>query len=341
MASTSSRIALIAMPFEEQWRAHLQNLAPHLQIEVRPVRQLEDISPEIWQHVEILYTLHIVPAPEQAPKLRWVQLYSAGANHVLDHPLFHTETIFTTASGVHTVNGAEYVLMMILAWFHRLPQLMAWQSRGQWPPDRERNSKAVPEELRGKTIGIVGYGSIGREVARQAAAFGMRVLALQRRDDHRDHGFIFPNVGDPLGTIPERYYTFTQLHELLHECDVVVVAVPLTPQTRNLFDEAAFKAMKPGAFLVNIARGEVCDEAALIRALQEHTIAGAGLDVFSQEPLPPESPLWHLPNVLLSPHIMGLTPHYDERAWMIFEENFRRYMAGVSMMNVVDKQLQY
>lgn len=347
MTPTSSRLVLVTLPFEEQWRAHLQSLAPHLQVEVRPARHLDDIPREVWQHVEILYTVHLLPTPEQAPKLRWVQLYSAGADRALDHPLFRTGTIFSTASGVHTINGAEYVLMMILAWFHRLPQLLSWQSKGQWPPNAVRGygissgAELLPEELRGKTIGIVGYGSIGREVARQAAAFGMHVLALQRGDDHRDRGFLFPDVGDPAGTLPERYYTFEQLHELLRVCDVVLAAVPLTEQTRNLFDEAAFRAMKPDAFFINIARGEVCDEAALIRALQEHTIAGAALDVFSQEPLPAESPLWHLPNVLLSPHIMGLTPHYGERAWLIFEENFRRYLAGEPMLNVVDKQLQY
>jgi phosphoglycerate dehydrogenase-like enzyme len=342
MTQTSSRFVLITQPFEERWRAHLQSLAPHLHVEVRQARHLDDIPREMWQHVEILYTLRLLPTPELAPNLHWVQLYSAGADRVLDHPLFHTDTIFSTASGVHTIIGTEYVLMMMLAWFHRLPQLLSWQSKGQWPPNTVRfGPSLLAEELRGKTIGIVGYGSIGREVARLAAAFGMRVLALQRGDDRRDRGFLFPDVGDPLGNVPERYYTFEQLYDLLHVCDVVLAAVPLTEQTRNLFDDAAFRAMKPDAFFVNIARGEVCDEPALIRALQEHTIAGAALDVFSQEPLPVESPLWHLPNVLLSPHVMGLTPHYGERAWMIFEENFRRYLAGEPMLNVVDKQLQY
>jgi phosphoglycerate dehydrogenase-like enzyme len=270
-----------------------------------------------------------------------VQLHSAGADHVLEHPLFRSPVEFTTASGVHAINIAEYVFAMALAWFHRLPRMLEWQARGQWPPDRERWALFVPEELWGKTIGIVGYGSIGRQVARLAKAFGMRVLAMQRGEDHRDHGFVFPGTGDPEGTLPDRFYTPAQLHEMLAESDIVVIAVPLTPETRGMFNEAAFRAMKRDAFLINIARGSVCEEPALIRALQEGWIGGAALDVFEQEPLPPEHPLWRLPNVLISPHVAGFTPHYDARAAQIFEENLARYMRGEPLLNRVDKARGY
>jgi phosphoglycerate dehydrogenase-like enzyme len=164
---------------------------------------------------------------------------------------------------------------------------------------------------------------------------------MQRGTDHRDHGFQFPGVGDPEGRLPERYYSPEQLHEMLSESDIVLIAVPLTPQTQGMFDKAAFHAMKSTAFLVNIARGDVCNEADLISALQEKQIAGAALDVFQQEPLPSDSPLWHLPNVFISPHISGLTPEYDKRVAMIFAENLRRYLAGEPLYNVVDKQLGY
>jgi phosphoglycerate dehydrogenase-like enzyme len=199
----------------------------------------------------------------------------------------------------------------------------------------------VPEELNGKTIGIVGYGSIGRHVARLADVFGMRVLAMKRNPQHADVGFQFTDVGDPEGALPDRYYTPHQLHALLSESDVVLIAVPLTPQTQELFDEAAFQAMKSTAFLVNIARGGVCKETALIDALKQQRIAGAALDVFHQEPLPPDHPLWHLPNTFISPHIAGLTPHYNERAATIFEENLRRYLAGEPLYNIVDKTEGY
>ncbi len=337
-----TRIVLITVRIEPHRLKRLQNLSPDLQIEQRLIRSLTEIPDDLWQSVEVLYTFgSILPSPEQVPQLRWVQLYSAGADHIIDHPLFRTPVIFTTASGVHAINIAEYVFAVVLAWFHRLPRLFEWKQRGQWSSNAERYSLFMPEELQGKTIGIVGYGSIGRQIVRLAKAFGMRVLAMQRGTDHRDHGFVFPGIGDPEGTLPDRYYTTDQLHSMLSESDVVVISLPLTPGTRGMFNQAAFQAMKPTSFLVNIARGDICNEADLIRALEERQIAGAALDVFDQEPLPSDSPLWRLPNVLISPHITGLTPQYDERAAMIFEENLRRYLAGEPFYNVVDKDRGY
>lgn len=340
--NNKSHVVLSTYQLDSQWVERLQSLSPALQIEQRPVHSLKEIPDNLWQEVEILYSFAgTFPSPEQVPLLRWVQLYSAGANRILDQPLFHTSVIFTTASGVHASNIAEYVLMVILDWFHHFPLLQQWQQRGQWPPASERASLFMADELRGKTIGIVGYGSIGRQVARLASAFGMRVLAMQHGSDHRDRGFQFPGIGDLEGTIPERYYTPDQLHEMLSQSDVVVIAVPMTPQTRGMFDAAAFRAMRPTAFLVNIARGGIIDEGALIDALEEKQIAGAALDVFQQEPLPSTSPLWHLPNVFISPHITGLTPQYNERVLMIFYENLRRYLAGEPLLNVVDKAQGY
>jgi phosphoglycerate dehydrogenase-like enzyme len=340
----TSRVVLITAPIEVHWLDRLQNLfSQDLRIEQWSPRSLAAIPASLWQEVEILYTSFATPLPslEQAPLLRWVQLYSAGPDPVVNHPLFRSQVTFTTASGVHAINIAEYVFTVVLAWFHRFPQVLMWQQRGQWPSDSERSSLFVPEELRGKTIGIVGYGSIGRHVARLAGTFGMRVLAMKRNTERSDSGFQFPDVGDPEGTLPDRYYTTDQLHALLSESDVVVIAVPLTPQTHELFDEAAFQAMKPTAFLVNIARGSVCKETALIDSLEQQRIAGAALDVFQQEPLPPNHPLWHLPNTFISPHIAGLTPHYHERTAAIFEENLRRYLAGEPLYNVVNKTQGY
>lgn len=345
MAPGIARRVLITVRFDSEWVARWQARWPMLQFEVHPTRHPEKISLEIWREVEILYTFNTLPPPEWVPRLRWVQLHSAGADHLLEHPLFQRDVWFTTASGVHAINMAEYVFAMVLAWFHRVPRMLEWQARAQWPPDRERWSLFVPEELWGKRMGIVGYGSIGRQIARLAKAFGMRVLAMHRGrgdpQDHRDLGFVFPGTGDPEGVLPDRYYPPDQLHALLAESDVVVIAVPLTPETRGMFDEAAFRAMKPSAFLVNIARGPICVESALIRALREGWIAGAALDVFDQEPLPPEHPLWHLPNVLISPHVSGFTPHYDARAAALFEANLERYLKGEPLFNLVDKKRGY
>ena len=338
-----SRKMLITAPFAAEWLERLQTRWPDLQIELWPPSSVTTMPDKLWQEVEILYTSFStpLPSPAQAPGLRWVQLYSAGPDHILNHPLFQTLVIFTTASGVHAINMAEYVLTVVLAWFQRFPRMLEWQQRKQWPSLQERHSFFMPEELRGRTIGIVGYGSIGRQVARIANAFGMRVLAMQRGTDHRDHGFLFPAIGDPEGTLPERYYSPDQLHDMLRECDVVVIAVPLTSKTRGMFDKAAFTSMRPAAFLVNIARGDICDQDALVDALEQKQFAGAALDVFHEEPLPPNHPLWLLPNVFISPHSAGLTPHYDERAAAIFEENLRRYLAGAALYNVVDKAQGY
>jgi len=341
--TNKTRLALITAPMGGHWLERLQSLSPDLQIEQWPARSIEAVPDALWQEVEILYTSFAtpLPLPEQAPRLHWVQLYSAGPDRILDHPLVQTPVIFTTTSGIHAINMAEHVLAMMLAWLHRLPRLLAYQQRGQWPTPSERSSSFVPEELRGKTIGIVGYGSVGRQVARLATALGMRVLAMHRSTDHRDYGFQFPGIGDPEGTLPYRYYALDQLHSMLSESDVIVIAVPLTPRTRNLFDDAAFQAMKSTAFLVNVARGEVCNETALVHALEEKQVAGAALDVFHQEPLPPDHPLWHLPNVFISPHTAGLSSLYDERAAMLFEENLRRYLVGEPLYNTVDKARGY
>ncbi len=334
-----STIILITAPCEAEWLHRLQRLYPDFQI----IHRTDAIPAHLWREVEILYTSFAtaLPSPEQAPRLKWVQLYSAGIDSIVHQPLFRTAVVFTTASGVHATPMAEYVFTMILAWFHRFPQLLAWKQREQWPTGAERQSLFLSEEVSGKTLGIVGYGSIGREVARAAKAFGMHVLAMQHSSNHSDSGFRFPGTGDPEGSLPDRYYTPDQLHMLLGESDIVLIAVPLTAKTAGMFDRAAFAAMKPTAFLINIARGEVCDEAALIDALTEKHIGGAALDVFHQEPLPAHHPLWGLPNVFISPHTAGLTPHYNERAATIFEENLRRYLTGEPLLNVADKTEGY
>ncbi len=339
----SSRLVLITAPLGVQKQRQLQSLSPDLRVQVWRDQEMGAIPDSLWRETEVLYTSFAtpLPAPERVPRLRWVQLYSAGPDHILAHPLFSTGVTFTTTSGIHAVAIAEYVFTMLLAWFHRLPRLLEWQQRGAWPGRSERLALFTGEELRGKTLGVIGYGSIGRELARLATAFGMRVLAMQRGADHRDPGFVLQGVGDPAGILPARYYTPDELHAMLGECDIVVIAAPLTAQTRGMFDDAAFQAMRTNAFLVNIARGDICDEAALLRALQERRIAGAALDVFHQEPLPPGHPFWSLPNVFISPHSSGLSSLYDERAAAVFEENLRRYLAGEPLVNVVDKAQGY
>jgi phosphoglycerate dehydrogenase-like enzyme len=332
---------LSTLEFSKDLLARIRAVSNRIALTQHTSPDVDHIPTKLLAQAEVLYTFGALPQPEQAPHLRWVQLNSAGANHVLQHPLFATDVMFTTVSGLHSINIGEYVFASILAWSRHLNELLDFQRKGEWPSNRW--ACCQPSELRGATIGILGYGSIGREVGRLAKVFGMRVLALKRNAQAPGErsSFEIPGLGDPHGTLPDVLYRPDQLREMLAQCDYVVMAVPLTPETRGMIGEAELHAMKPTSYLVNIARGEVCDEPALIRALQGKWIAGAGLDVFAQEPLPHDSPLWKLPNVILTPHISGFSPNYDQRAADIFCENLRRYIAGQPLLNVVGKTTGY
>ncbi len=320
----------------------LRAVSPRLRISQQTCGGDDDVAAALSKHsdIGILYTFLLpVDALDLAPHLRWVQLHSAGADHLLDHPIMHSDVAITTVSGIHATPIAEYVFASMLAHRWQVPNWTQCQREAEWPAGRW-NLYARPE-LRDSTLGIVGYGSIGREVGRLGQAFGMRVLALRRSAGQADRGYALENTGDPAGEVPDRFFPPEALHEMLAERDYVVFALPLTADTRHYIGEAELRAMKPTAYLVNIARGSIVDEAALVRALQEGWIGGAGLDVFEQEPLPSDSPLWGLDNALISPHVAGFTTRYDERAAALFAENLRRYLDGQPLLNLVDKEIGY
>jgi phosphoglycerate dehydrogenase-like enzyme len=297
----------------------------------------EEVAAALTQHpdTQIIYGYHLPDnALEIAPGLCWFQLHSAGADHVLDSPLLQQGVTLTTSSGIHATPIAEYVLASMLAHRWNVPQWTRCQREHRWPSGRW--SLYARPELRDGTVGVLGYGSIGREVGRLAQAFGMRVLALRRSGGRVDEGYAVQKTGDPEGAIPTRFFRPDRLREMLAECDYVVVSMPSTPDTYHLLGEAELRAMKPTAYVINIARGSIIDEAALTRALTEGWIAGAGLDVFEQEPLPEDSPLWDLENALLTPHVAGFSPHYDERAVDLFATNLARFLAGEPLLNQVD-----
>jgi len=325
---------LSTVRFNEEQLDRLRAVSARLRLVQHTVRSADELPPDVWPEVEVLCTFGALPEVAQAPRLRWVQLLSAGANHAIDHPVFRDDVLLTTASGIHAINIGELVMLMLLAWGQRLLSLIEHQRRATWPENRFE--LFLPQELRGATIGIIGYGSIGREVGRLASAFGMRVLALDESEAPVDCGYMISGVGDPEGVIPDRFYRPDGMRRMLTECDYVVIAVPLTDATRNLIGAEELRAMRSSAFLINIARGGVVDEPALIQALREGWIAGAGLDVFVQEPLPSDSPLWGMENVILTPHIAGMTPHYNERAADLFAENLQRYLSGQPLLNQVD-----
>jgi phosphoglycerate dehydrogenase-like enzyme len=328
--------------FSDQVIDGLKAVSPRLHVTQETCHDADEVAAALKDHgsVEVLYTFHLpADALELATGLRWLQLHSAGANHILDHPIMQGDVHITTVSGIHATPIAEYAFASILAHRWRVPLWTHCQREHEWPEGRWK-LYARPE-LRESTLGIIGYGRIGREVGRLGQAFGMRVLALRRSAGSSKKGYSIENTGDPEGAIPERFYPADALHEMLAECDYVVVALPLTPATLGFLGEGELRAMKPTAYLVNIARGPIVDEGALVRALREGWIAGAGLDVFEQEPLPSDSPLWDLENALISPHVAGFTPRYDERAAAVFSKNLARYLEGERLLNLVDKSAGY
>ena len=260
----------------------------------------------------------------RSPKLRWVQFTSAGIDNILETGLFESDVIITNARGIHAVSIGEYVLGTILMFAKKAPLCFLNKQRKQW-------EKFVPFELRGKTLGIIGLGSIGQEIARLAKAFSMRVVATKRS--------IMKQELSTMGV--DKVYPRCDLLEMLGKCDFVVLSVPLTKETTKMLGEQELKSMKSNTYLINISRSGVIDEKMLIRALREGWIAGAGLDVFETEPLPPESELWEMPNVIISPHIAGDNEMYNARVVEIFCENLKRYLIGHPLVNVVDKEKGY
>lgn len=274
----------------------------------------------------------------EMPHLRWVQVWSAGTNWLMRYPeLRSAPFLLTNATGVHAVQISEHVFALLLAFARILPNAFAAQERRIWADVKAPNepldtpySFAINQvfELAGRNLLILGTGAIGERVARLAQAFEMTVTGMRRNPEHES-----PYVDKMVGP--------GQLHEVLSSADFVVNALPLTESTQHLLGAAEFAVMKSSAYLVNIGRGGTVDEQALINALQDGRIAGAGLDVFEEEPLPEHSPLWAMPNVIVTSHYAGATPYYFERALAIFLDNLQRYQNEQPLRNLVDKQQGY
>ncbi|MDW8406057.1 D-2-hydroxyacid dehydrogenase [Chloroflexus sp.] len=258
----------------------------------------------------------------QMPALRWLHIPRAGVDGSLIPDVIERDIIVTNSAGVHAIPISEFVMLFALSHVKQAARLHQLQAAHQWrEPDMQLR------ELAGATMLIIGLGQIGQAIAERASAFGMRVWGSRRHPR-------------PMAGV-ERVVGEGEWRSLLPEADFVVIAAPLTPLTRGMFGRAELALMKPDAYLINIARGEIVDEAALIAALRERRIAGAGLDVFAHEPLPPDNPLWELPNVFVTPHISWSSPHIRARTLDIFAYNLRALLNNEPMMNVVDKQAGY
>lgn len=332
---------LMTMRFTDALLNDLASVSPRLEIRQQSVREdRDDISGFLDGNEEIIYCFAPPRELGKAPRLKWVQLHSAGVDHLRGHPIWETDITVTTTSGIHAVPIGEFAFALLLALARKIPKMVRLQERGEWPRNRWELLSGL--ELRGKTMGIVGYGSIGREIGRIARhGFNMRVVAMRRTAQTPRKRYAESGVGDPEGRIPEKWFLPEQVDEMVRECDVLVLSAPATAETHFLIGEAQLRAMKPHTLLINVARGELVDDRALVTALKEGWIAGAGLDAFAIEPLPRGHQLWHMDNVIVSPHVSGATGKYDERAAELFAENLRRHLSGLPLMNVVAHDLQY
>ena len=310
---------LITSAVESRYAAQLDAVAPGV-----PRLTLESAEGEKHGYAEVevvyfsadLYPDRMGPflrALKEVSKLRWLHSFSAGVDNVFFQRLLERGARLTTSSGAQSAPIAQTVMLYLLALSRDLPGWLHDQSRRRWNPREIR-------DLQGSVLGVVGLGPIGLEVAALGMAFQMNVIGVRRT---------------PRGDEPCETWPLARLPELLERVDHLVLALPLTEETHHLIDESALAKMKPDAILVNVGRGGLVDEAALVDALSRGRLGGAGLDVFDVEPLPEESPLWDLPNVIVTPHSSGTSPGNFFRATDLFLENLRRYRAGEPMQNEV------
>jgi phosphoglycerate dehydrogenase-like enzyme len=263
-----------------------------------------------------------------AGRLRWIHSASAGVEESLFPALVASDVVLTNSSGLHAICIPEHVLGQMLVLARNFHEAVRLQARGEWNRYAVIAHQGGVRELHGSHLAILGAGPIGANLARMAAALGMRVRVMRRHP-----GRAIAHAEAVVGP--------ADLHALLAWADFVVLAVPLTAETRGLIGAAELRRMRSSAYLINIARGEVVDEAELVRCLRTGAIAGAALDVFSEEPLPADHPLWALPNAVLTPHVSGYTATYFDRMLALFEDNLDRFLAGQALRNVVDKHLGY
>ena len=257
--------------------------------------------------------------------LKWIQSWSAGVDKFLEDNSFkylkENEIALTSVRGIHKDSMSEQVMGYLISFSRRLPELMELKKKKEW-------DRLKVDYLKDKTLSIFGLGAVGKEVAKKAQAFKMNVIGVKRNTDVE-----IPGV--------QEIYSPDQAEKVLNKSDYVVVTMPLTEETRGYFGYDKFKAMQETAYFINVARGEIVKEKEMIKALNKDLIAGAALDVFEEEPLPEESPLYEMDNVILTPHTSGLFPDYNKEAVEIFKNNLRRFLEGKELKNVIDPNRQY
>jgi phosphoglycerate dehydrogenase-like enzyme len=310
---------LVVNRLNERQIATLQGVDPRLEVitcEFKDIPQYiaetDILVPWGWMDIEPYFT--------QAHKLRWVQTLSAGVEKMIFPELVDSSVVLSSARGIHGIPVSEHVLAMMLAWTRGLHLSVRNQEKKYW-------HRVRTDELYEKTVGIIGLGSIGRDIAKKCKALNMRVVAIKQTMSEE----LFIDLLMAPG----------ELDRLLEISDYVVLALPLTASTQRIINAERLQKMKKTSFIINISRGQVIDETALVEALREGRICGAGLDVFEEEPLPPDHPLWEFENVIITPHNAALSPYYLDRAVALIADNVARFLKGREMLNVIDKEKGY
>jgi phosphoglycerate dehydrogenase-like enzyme len=299
------------------------------QIDTIQHNSYEGVDSEL-SDAEILFTFSLRPEQLQsARKLRWIHSPAAAVHQFMFPELVNSEVILTNARDVHGPVVAEHVMALILALAKRIPEAVRMQQQHVWGQEIVWRGRPRPRELAGATLGLVGLGSIGSNVAKHATALNMRVIAV------REH----PERGTP--EFVDQVLPSSRIDEMLAHADYVVLAAPVTPATGGMIGRAQIAKMKPDASLINEGRGPLVDEIALAEALRSKKIGGAALDVFDKEPLPGDSPLWDLENLLITPHTAGMTDKLWERHYVLFSENLSRYLTQQPLLALVDKKSGY
>ncbi|MFL6310974.1 MAG: D-2-hydroxyacid dehydrogenase [Terriglobales bacterium] len=269
--------------------------------------------------------------PEQfaaAKRLRWIHSPAAAVHQLMYPELVNSSVALTNSTGVHGPVVAEHAITLLLALAKRLPQAMQYQAKHEWSQNQLWQGSPRPREVADSTVLVIGMGSIGREFAARAKALGLRIMAIREN----------PAKGlDGANAV----YASAQIDEVLPQADYVLLCTPVTPATTGIMNAARLGKMKPDSYLINVARGPLIEEAALLDALQHRRIAGAALDVFNQEPLPADSPFWSLDNILITPHTAAVTDRLWERHYRLIVDNMKRFLAGERLLNEVDKSRGY
>jgi len=306
----------------KEQRAKLEGLSLNIELKIVAASNAKDIEKHFKDAEVIAGIPRAIPNLSFAKRLKWVHSFSAGMDSVLTEELINSSVLASNSAGIHATPIAEHVLAFLLTFTRKFQESFYNQQKKVW----ERIDTLT--ELRGKTVLIVGLGNIGKEVARLASCFGARVIAVDIPEKEK------PEFVQQLGGVDE-------LAALLAEADFVVLALPHTKDTHHFMNKERLEVMKQQAVLLNIGRGGVVDEQALIRVLQEKKIGGAALDVTEKEPLPQESPLWSMENVVITPHHSGISEKYMERAIDLFYLNLQAYLKGERLPNLIDKERGY